>query len=235
MALPSTSALDVVRIDQPVDSSLFERFPWLYAFLRERVFRDDTDRIVASLWPESAPVGGSNLLELGCGPGFYARRLAERFPEVDVCGIDRSMQQINHATSRALESSLANCRFERGDAQAIAYGANSVDVVIASRLFTILPDPERALGEVHRVLRPGGRCFVAEPRPHILARIPLSLMWVAAGIANITRRYRDCYCEPAEPSLLEREEFSQLISTQNWRETRQWADKRYQYAVCSKA
>jgi len=235
MALRSTSAFDVVRIDQPADSSLFERFPWLYAFLRERVFRDDTDRIVASLWPESAPTGGSNLLELGCGPGFYARQLAERFPEVDVCGIDRSMQQLNHAAARALAASLANCRFERGDAQAIARGANSVDVVIASRLFTILPDPERALAEVYRVLRPGGRCFVAEPRPHFLARIPLTLMWAVAGIANMTRRYCDSYCEPGEPSLLEREEFSQLISTQNWRETRQWADNRYQYAVCSKA
>lgn len=81
----------------PEPDSLFERFPWLYAFCREHVFRDDTDRIIAALWPEGRPPAGNRLLELGCGPGFYARRLAARFAHLDVIGIDRSERQVRHA------------------------------------------------------------------------------------------------------------------------------------------
>ncbi|HEX3723036.1 MAG TPA: class I SAM-dependent methyltransferase [Nitrolancea sp.] len=235
MVLRGTSAFDSVHVASTPDSSLFERVPWLYVFLRERVFRDDTARIIASLWPDRSPVVGTAVLELGCGPGFYARRLAKCFPEVTVWGIDRSMQQLNHAVARATASGLSNCHFEPGDAQAIARASNSVDVVVASRLFTILPDPKRALAESHRVLRPGGRCFVSEPRPHMLARIPLRLMWAAAGIANVSRNDHDCYREPSDPCLLDLDQFRQLISTQNWSGIRVWADNRYQYAVCTKA
>ena len=45
--------------------SLFDLFPWLYAFCRDHLFRDDTGRITASLWTAGVPPAGSRLLELG--------------------------------------------------------------------------------------------------------------------------------------------------------------------------
>ena len=77
--------------------SLFDRFPWLYAFCRDHLFRDDTGRIVASLWTAGVPPADSRLLELGCGPGFYARRLGETFGHLDVTGVDRSELQMGRA------------------------------------------------------------------------------------------------------------------------------------------
>jgi arsenite methyltransferase len=81
--------------DEP--ESLYERFPWLYAFCRDHLFRDDTEKIATSLWPAGGHVEGDSLLELGCGPGFYARRLAARYEHLQVTGIDRSGRQLLRA------------------------------------------------------------------------------------------------------------------------------------------
>jgi len=233
MALPSTSIIKGLRTSPSEDVSLFERFPWLYAFFRERLFRDDTERIIDAFWPSGTPDSGSTLIELGCGPGFYTRRLSERFPSVSVVGIDRSLRQLSLAVQRT-SPTVSNCRFETGDAQALAYLSGTVDGVLASRLMTILPAPERAVSEIHRVLRPGGRCFIAEPRPHPITHLPLDLLWAAAGIARFVHRSQVCYREPVAPTLLETAEFSDLIASQPWRETCIRTDGRYQYAVCTK-
>src|SRR5471030_1629671 len=66
---------------------LFEHFAWFYIFCREQVFRDDTDRMIKALWPQTAPNPGAQIIELGCGPGFYYSRLAGRFPEISVLGV----------------------------------------------------------------------------------------------------------------------------------------------------
>ena len=62
--------------------SLFEHFAWFYIFCREQIFRDDTDRMIKALWPQTSPNPGAQIIELGCGPGFYSSRLAARFPEI---------------------------------------------------------------------------------------------------------------------------------------------------------
>jgi arsenite methyltransferase len=234
MALRSSTFSDTFRPEH-TDASLFERFPGLYAFFRERLFRDDTERIIASLWPKGAPRAGATLIELGCGPGFYARRMSRRFPQLTAVGIDRSVPQLQLATERAMDQRLLNCRFEWGDAQAIDRAGDSVDAVIAARLITVLPDPERAVAEIHRVLRPDGHCFIAEPRPHPIARLPLNVMWAAAGAARVVQRHAIYYREPEAPTLLKHHEFVALISSQPWAERRIWVDGRYQYAVCRKA
>jgi arsenite methyltransferase len=74
--------------------SLFEHVAWLYAFFREHLFRDDTDRMITALWPSGQPTSGTELIEFGCGPGFYSRRLAQPFPQISVTGVDRSENQL---------------------------------------------------------------------------------------------------------------------------------------------
>src|SRR5712691_4038128 len=74
--------------------SLFERFAWLYIFCREKIFRDDTGRMIAALWPEGRPSARTRLVELGCGPGFYSCRLASLFPSISVLGLDSSEKQL---------------------------------------------------------------------------------------------------------------------------------------------
>jgi arsenite methyltransferase len=217
--------------DEP--ESLYERFPWLYAFCRDHLFRDDTEKITASLWPAGGPAEGDSLLELGCGPGFYARRLAARFKHLRVTGIDRSEQQLGRARSRAATDCLRNCTFEEGDALALERPTSSVDAVVVSRLFIVLAEGDRVIEEIHRVLRPGGRCFVAEPRSAIRVALPLYALRMRARLSEILGSLGS-YKEPTEITVMTSDEFGTLIGSQSWAATQRWQDTWYQYAVCEK-
>ncbi|HSH40349.1 MAG TPA: methyltransferase domain-containing protein, partial [Chthoniobacterales bacterium] len=180
-----TGPIDLRAPAGQADESLFEHHAWLYAFFRERVFRDDTDRIISALWPNGQPKSGTRAVELGCGPGFYSCGLAARFPEMTVLGVDQSARQLDCARTKARKFGLLNCRFATDDVLDLTHADESVDVVIAARLFTVLPDPPRAVAEMHRILRPGGRCLIAEPRYAFWASLPLFAMWVIAGLTRM--------------------------------------------------
>lgn len=212
------------------DDSLFEHFAWLYAFFREHLFRDDTNRIIRALWPTGIVPAKTSVIELGCGPGFYSCGLAARFPTLDVLGIDRSARQLAWAEKKAAARRLDNCRFESDDVLDLSHTDNSYDVVLAARLFTVLPDQERAIAEMHRVLRPGGRCLIAEPRYAFWASLPLLTMWLLAGVM----RMKNGYCEPRHATVLSAEAFKNLFASQPWRQVRTWQEGRYQYALCEK-
>ncbi|QIN80619.1 methyltransferase domain-containing protein [Rubrobacter marinus] len=214
--------------------SLFERFPWLYAFCRDHLFQDDTPRITRALWPSGAPGEGSVLLELGCGPGFYARRLAGDLPQLRVTGIDLSGKQLERARALATADGLGNCSFERGDVYDLDRPDASAGALVASRLFTILADRETALEEMHRVLEPGGRCFVAEPCSALRASVPLHAMWMLAGALTFLGDKPRAYQEPARVSVMTGGEFDALIASQPWKDVRRWQSGRYRYAVCEK-
>jgi arsenite methyltransferase len=239
-----TSALDVELSDDaattdvllpgacaPLNDSLFERLAWVYILFREKVFRDDTSRIARALWPDLRPAAGTQLLELGCGPGFYSCGLAARFPQIHVLGVDRSAKQLEWACRKACRLQLANCSFESDDVRQLTHGANSFHAVIAARLFTVLRNPELAISEIHRVLRPGGRCVIAEPRYAFWASLPLMAMWLIAQVFRISSECR----EPGRAIVLTPAEFKKLFTAQPWRRVQTWQDGRYQYALCEKA
>jgi len=216
-------------VEESADS-LFDRFAWLYVFFRERLFRDDTSRIIGALWPEGVAAAGTCVIEIGCGPGFYSCGLAAQLPELSVVGVDRSTQQLAWARKKAAERKLSNCRFESDDVLDCSYEDDSFDVVIAARLFTVLPDPKRAIAEMHRVLRPGGRCLIAEPRYAFWASLPLLAMWLLAGLT----RMNNGYCEPRRATVFSAVAFQELFASQPWKQVKTWQDGRYQYALCEK-
>jgi len=210
--------------------SLFEHFAWLYIFCREKLFRDDTARMIKALWPGGKPQPGQKLIELGCGPGFYSCKLAERFPEINVVGIDQSPKQLAWAREKRNQLGLGNCRFKSDNVLELSLPAESFDVLIASRLFTVLPNRRRAVAEMHRVLAPGGRCFIAEPRWAFWASIPLFMMWLLAGLTHFKNGYR----EPTRARVLSIREMNRLFASQPWRRIETWREGRYQYALCEK-
>src|SRR5438270_11687355 len=227
----STGRTSVSGAQAESTDSLFERVAWLYAFCRERLFRDDTDRIISALWQTRAPASGTRVIELGCGPGFYSRKLALRFPQIIVTGVDRSESQLRSARQRAITQNVRNCIFERVNALALPIEDASFDALIASRILTVLPDHHRAVGEMFRVLKSGGRCFIAEPRHEFWASIPLTAMWLLARVIHSGNGYR----EPKKATVLEADAFAQLFRQQPWKSLRIWQDGRYQYAVCEKS
>jgi ubiquinone/menaquinone biosynthesis C-methylase UbiE len=227
----STPIVAAVQINPRQDDSLFERVAWVYVFCREHLFRDDTERIIAALWPSGPPDAGTQLMEIGCGPGFYACQLAERFHNISITGVDRSETQLERARERADALGLSNCRFQRINALDLSCADAKFDVVIASRLFTILPEQNRVIAEMYRVLKPGGRCFIAEPRHVIWASIPLFAMWVLVRLI----RARNGYREPHKATVFSTSAFENLFPTQPWKQIKIWQDGRYQYALCERA
>jgi len=218
------------QIGQPDHDSLFESVAWVYVFCREHLFRDDTERIIAALWPGGRPSAGTQLIELGCGPGFYSCRLAERFSDMSVTGVDRSESQLGWARERAGALRLSNCCFRRINALELSYADAEFEIVLASRLFTILPKQNRAVAEMYRVLKPGGRCLIAEPRYAFRASIPLFAMWLLAGLNRSGNGYR----EPYKATVFSAHAFENLFPAQPWKNISVWQDGRYQYALCEK-
>src|SRR5438552_14536420 len=226
----STPIVAAVLINPRQDDSLFEHVAWVYVFCREHLFRDDTERIIRALWPRGQPGPGTQLIELGCGPGFYSCQLADRFRNILVTGADRSESQLRRARERADALGLSNCCFKRINALELSCVDANFDIVIASRLFTILPEQNRVIAEVYRVLKPGGRCLIAEPRYAFWASIPLFAMWLLGGLI----RFRNGYCEPYKATVFSTTAFENLFPTQPWKNIRIWQEGRYQYALCEK-
>jgi ubiquinone/menaquinone biosynthesis C-methylase UbiE len=105
---------------------------------------------------------GARVLDLGCGAGDDAFDLAGRVaPGGNVIGVDVSATLINEASRRAVGRDLA-VTFEVGDAQALRFSDGTFDAVRTERMLMHVPDPEQALSEMARVLRPGGRMAVAD-------------------------------------------------------------------------
>ena len=130
---------------------------------------------------------------------------------------------------------LDDCRFEMDDVYALARPDESADAVVVSRLFMMLRARNRALGEIHRVLRAGGTCFLAEPRSPWRAAVPLYAMWAMVYLLALTGNAKPrCYGECRQPFVLSCEEFNALVASQPWSEVRRWQGRHYHYALCRK-
>ncbi|MDQ3492821.1 MAG: class I SAM-dependent methyltransferase [Chloroflexota bacterium] len=233
------SALRLSDIEQPRSleasgGAIFERHPAIYGLCREHLFRDDTERICSSLWGANGPPQGATVLEVGCGPGHYARRLAARFGGLLVIGIDSSEAQLGRARAAALSRGLTGCHFERADARDLPRPEASVDAVIVSRLFTVLAQGDQVMSEIHRVLRPGGRAFIAEPRSSLRAGAALRLIGLTARAANLLDPSSAGSMPLEKPRVMDTADFARLTEGQPWAQVRRDSDRWYQYAVCEK-
>jgi len=99
------------------------------------------------------------VLDVGCGTGFLAFRLAELGHIVT--GIDLSPKMIGIAQRKAKEAAQ-QIDFQVGDGAALSLPDEAYDLVVARHVIWNLPDPERGVAEWLRVLRPGGRLLLIE-------------------------------------------------------------------------
>jgi arsenite methyltransferase len=131
---------------------------------------------------ELAGVGpGDRLLDVACGHGASALLAAREFG-CSVVGIEYGSRVVQEATAAARTARLeGHVSFRRGDAEALPFAAESFDAVLCECALCTFPDKARAVSELRRVLRPGGRlalCDVVVEHPGLPADLqgPLAVL-----------------------------------------------------------
>lgn len=118
---------------------------------------DDELEVLADL----VRLSGQDIIELGCGAARLARALLERHPDSRVTGLEVDQRQ--HAKNIAAPQERLH--FVAGGAEAIPFPDASFDLALMLKSLHHVPVPSmaQALGEVARVLRPGGHLYASEP------------------------------------------------------------------------
>ena len=99
---------------------------------------------------------GEAVLDVGCGGGLFLRDLAQAVGALGkVCGVDASDAQLKVA--RANCAGLSNVEVQSGSAYALPYASQSFDAVTSIQVLEYIDDVPRALAEIRRVLKIGGR------------------------------------------------------------------------------
>jgi SAM-dependent methyltransferase len=117
------------------------------------------ERLRRSLEPQR----GERLLEIGPGTGYYTLDLAGWVgPEGAVEILDLQREMLDHTMRRAREGDVSNVVPTHGDATALPYEDDSIDGVVLVAVLGEIPDPDSAMREIARVLKPSGRLIVGE-------------------------------------------------------------------------
>ena len=99
-------------------------------------------------------------IDLACGPGTFTRPLAARVGRA--IGVDLTLAMVEKARSEAAREAIANIEFVCSDVYALPFASGAADIVTCGYAFHHMTDPARALAEMSRVIRPGGRIAIID-------------------------------------------------------------------------
>jgi ubiquinone/menaquinone biosynthesis C-methylase UbiE len=151
----------------------YDDFSVTYDVGRDAGYHAMIDRIETEIVLEHAR--GARVLEVGCGTGLVLARVAPATRSA--IGVDLSPGMLARARGRGL-------RVVRGSVMALPFADGSFDVVYSFKVLAHVPAIERALAEITRVTRPGGRMLLEFYNPW-------SLRWIARRAAGARRIGRE--------------------------------------------
>jgi arsenite methyltransferase len=107
---------------------------------------------------------GETILDVGCGSGMDLLLAARRTGVTGrAIGIDMTPSMIERAKCAALKTGLwQNVEIRRGTAEELSVQSGTIDVVLSNGIVNLSSDKRKVFSEIYRVLRPGGRLYLAD-------------------------------------------------------------------------
>ena len=106
---------------------------------------------------------GETVLDIGCGAGMDLLLAAKRTgPNGHVIGVDMTDVMIERARKSATGSGMHQVEVRKGDATSLPVADGSIDVVTSNGVLNLVPEKERGFAEIVRVMKPGGRLYLAD-------------------------------------------------------------------------
>jgi SAM-dependent methyltransferase len=131
------------------------------------------------------------VLEVGCGTGWFAARV-QRELGAEILAVDQSERMVELARAEDVDARV-------GDVQELPFGDAEFDCAVANWMLYHVPDLDRGLGELRRVLRPGGRLVATTNRhDHLLE------LWKLVGAAQLRLARQMLFSADDGESLLRR-------------------------------
>lgn len=97
----------------------------------------------------------ARIADIGCGSGEITVRLASRYPDATIVGVDILESSVAYAQGHHV-ALAPRVHFERGDAFELNFPDNQFDLVVCRHMTQSIPEPQRVLAELRRICRPGG-------------------------------------------------------------------------------
>ena len=135
---------------------------------------------------------GDTVLDLACGTGLNFRHVIDRIgPEGRIVGVDCTRGMLKQARRKLARHRWDGVSLVEGEATSLPLASESCDAVLCSYAMAIIPEYRRAIAEAVRVLKPGGRLVLLEPKrgTSLWARIVTPLVALSGlGVVHLDRR-----------------------------------------------
>jgi len=147
------------RFKKPLGTS-----PRIYDFLANLFMGHDIDAIYQFVdWCQIRP--SAKVLDIASGTGYAAINIASIDSNVQVAGLDLSKSMLKRAKLETERRSLSNVFLSLGDAEQLPYKNETFDVTLSIFCMNLVPDREKAIAEMERVTKKGGRVGIQIPNP----------------------------------------------------------------------
>ena len=101
------------------------------------------------------------ILDVGCGTGVFAAKIRQALPMARVWGVDLVSDMLRKGADRWRRHSVG-VQPVQGDSERLPFADGSFDFITCANSFHHYPHQDRAVAEMHRVLRPGGRLMIVD-------------------------------------------------------------------------
>jgi len=118
---------------------------------------------------------GSRVLDVGCGTGYTTQAVLKRLKLGEVVGIDLTLQQLRMAETK-LKPEKMRLSLSRGDAENLPFRDETFDAIVSVGALEYFPDPQKAVQEMARVVKPQGKVVVGGPEYKWFKKIALDRM-----------------------------------------------------------